>query len=310
MAGRVGGLDDISTASRRFCETCGAGLEGGSCPVDPTHDPLVLDAAPAFPGAPEVRSRWGPRLAALAVLLVLVAAGIWVVFPAVQRAERRIAGLESRVDQILEEQERSSDSVEQLGERISDLRRDGQRGDVASIAARIIPSVFTVVAGDAGGSGFVVTSQSGESQVVTNYHVVADAWRRGNPEVQLLQKDGTHPGTIRSVRVSEDLALVATARTFPALELASELPAPGESVVVVGSPLGLDGSVTAGVVSGVREGFLQFSAPISPGNSGGPVVNEEGQVVGIATFKVVIDGAEGLGFAIPILKVCESIIQC
>jgi S1-C subfamily serine protease len=85
-------------------------------------------------------------------------------------------------------------------------------------------------------------------------------------------------------------------------------------VIVVGSPLGLGGTVATGIVSAFRteEGleYLQFSAPVSPGNSGGPVVDRSGAVVGVAVGKVVEDGAEGLSFAIPYERACRALGLC
>ena len=84
--------------------------------------------------------------------------------------------------------------------------------------------------------------------------------------------------------------------------------------MAVGSPLGLGSTVTLGVISGFRslEGsdYVQFSAAISPGNSGGPVVDRDGRVIGVARAKLVADGAEGLGFAVPIDTVCSTVLSC
>jgi putative serine protease PepD len=84
----------------------------------------------------------------------------------------------------------------------------------------------------------------------------------------------------------------------------------GDSVLVLGAPLGLGGSVSNGIVSAFRDGYIQFSAPIAPGNSGGPLVNLHGQVIGVARSKLVAQGAEGLSFAIPIAIVCTSVSAC
>ena len=91
-------------------------------------------------------------------------------------------------------------------------------------------------------------------------------------------------------------------------------PAVGDPVLAVGAPLGLAGSVTSGLVSAFRteDGveYMQFDAPISPGNSGGPIVDADGQVVGVAVGKYVGGGAEGLGFAIPTDVLCRRIDTC
>ena len=74
----------------------------------------------------------------------------------------------------------------------------------------------------------------------------------------------------------------------------------GQPLYAIGSPLGMDHTVTSGIFSGRRTDLLQTSAQISPGNSGGPLITENGQVVGVNTLKIAGFGAEGLGFAIPI----------
>ena len=83
---------------------------------------------------------------------------------------------------------------------------------------------------------------------------------------------------------------------------------------MLGSPLGLGGTVTSGIASAYRNDhgltYLQFSAPISPGNSGGPVINEHGRVVGVSVMKMVGDGAEGLSFAIPSSRLCAALSVC
>ena len=90
------------------------------------------------------------------------------------------------------------------------------------------------------------------------------------------------------------------------------MPKVGESVLVVGAPLGLEDTVTTGVVSAFRslggENLMQFDAAINPGNSGGPVFNAKKEVVGVATLKA--REAEGIGLAIPISVVCETVTLC
>ena len=84
--------------------------------------------------------------------------------------------------------------------------------------------------------------------------------------------------------------------------------------MAVGSPLGLDGTVTLGVVSGFRSldgsDYVQFSAPISPGNSGGPVIDSRGYVVAVASAKLVGTGVEALSLGIPVQVVCLSLVAC
>lgn len=185
--------------------------------------------------------------------------------------------------------------------------------DWPAIAALVEPSVVTISTDKALGSGWVVDSDASGSDLVTNLHVVADAWDAGIDTVDVAIGDRTVKGTITRVDVNDDLASIHIAVMLPALARAALRPRLAESVMAVGSPLGLNGTISIGVVSGFRsvEGsdYIQFSAAISPGNSGGPVVDSEGRVVAVATAKFVSPGAEALSLAIPVQTVCQ-VVNC
>jgi S1-C subfamily serine protease len=187
--------------------------------------------------------------------------------------------------------------------------------DPAAIATRVQPSVYTVSTGDELGSAWVATSDGVTAKFVTNYHVIASAWERGVKTVQVFQDEGAQlTGTIEQALPDIDLALIDVTANIPALKQSSDTPRAGSAVVVIGSPLGLGGSVTTGAVSALREqngiNFIQFSAPISPGNSGGPLVNSAGEVIGITELKSVAFGAEGIALAIPVNQVCTRLQVC
>jgi serine protease Do len=158
---------------------------------------------------------------------------------------------------------------------------------------------------EAGGSGFVI---SAEGLIATNYHVIEGA---SELMVQLGDDPREYPAKVRGVDPTTDLALLQleTDRRFPFLRLGDSAGVrPGDWVMVVGNPLRLGRTVTVGVVSAVGrsglgitdvsfENFLQTDAAINFGNSGGPMVNVSGEVVGIAT--AINWGAENVGFAVP-----------
>lgn len=190
----------------------------------------------------------------------------------------------------------------------------GTQADWVLIAARAETSVVTIETGAGLGSGWVARSGASGSDLITNFHVVADAWNGGTSQVDVRQKDKTLAGTIVRVDRQDDLALVHVSERLPALTVAPARPSLGATVMTVGSPLGLDGTVSVGVVSGFRslEGsdYLQFSAPISPGNSGGPVLDAHGDVVAVASAKLVGDGVEALSLGIPVQVACTGLGEC
>ncbi len=175
--------------------------------------------------------------------------------------------------------------------------------DMSAALARVNDSVFTLKAGDSVGSGFVVTPQG---DALTCKHVVGTA-----PEVAVTLANGeTAKATVAAVDEARDLALLKLDRTgLPAVVFSpSALLKPGTRVAAVGAPLGLQNSATEGVVSALDrevkgQKYLQIDAALNKGNSGGPVINAEGQVVGIAS--ATVQEASNVGFALPSEAVLE-----
>ncbi|MCB9432919.1 MAG: trypsin-like peptidase domain-containing protein [Ardenticatenaceae bacterium] len=184
----------------------------------------------------------------------------------------------------------------------------------------ILPSLVFIQTKQAGGEeeGFgvgsgVVVNDGGD--ILTAYHVVADA-----VEIELIYADGTHTGAIIAAsEPANDIAVLQPTST-PGLIVPAVLGNPnamrvGDQAFAVGNPLGLAGSMSAGVISGFDrsipiddeggrlEGLIQFDAAVNPGNSGGPLLNRAGQVVGIVTALANPDNERsftGIGFAVPI----------
>jgi serine protease Do len=165
---------------------------------------------------------------------------------------------------------------------------------------------------DAGGSGFVI---SPDGLVVTNFHVV-----EGATSVKVHLGDRDYPAEIKGTDKATDVALLKINAGQPLryLELGdSDAVRVGDWVMVIGNPLNLDKTVTTGVVSakgrsiGISdasfENFIQTDAAINFGNSGGPLINMQGQVVAIAT--AINWGAENIGFAVPVNTVKEILPQ-
>jgi hypothetical protein len=151
------------------------------------------------------------------------------------------------------------------------------------------------------GSGFVL---SADGKIATNLHVIREMKSGG---VQLASGEVFDSFTVLAFDDRKDLAIIKVPGfDLPAIELgnSNDLKA-GEAVMAIGSPEGLKGSVTAGVVSAIRDdpfsgGYkvIQTDAAANPGNSGGPLLNDKGQAVGVVTSK--LKATEGLNFAVPI----------
>jgi putative serine protease PepD len=186
--------------------------------------------------------------------------------------------------------------------------------DWTSIARKAEPSVFTIETEYGLGSGWVARAGLGGSELVTNFHVIADAWNAGVVTVDVRQGDRSLKGTIARVDPNDDLAVIHVGQILPVLSTAPSRPVLAQAVMAIGSPLGLGGSVSAGVISGFRslEGsdYVQFSAPISPGNSGGPVVDARGRVVAVASAKFEGSGVEALSLGIPVQTACAVLVAC
>ncbi|HEX8488714.1 MAG TPA: trypsin-like peptidase domain-containing protein [Propionibacteriaceae bacterium] len=194
-------------------------------------------------------------------------------------------------------------------ERDNGSRSSAPAGSTEAAARTILPSVVQVRAGGGSGSGVVMDD---EGHVLTNHHVVA-----GSSTVSLLLSTGDRvtADVIGSDRENDIAVLRTRSGDLPTARLgvSADLRI-GQSVIAVGSPLGLTGTVTSGVVSaldrrGTAESMIQTDASINPGNSGGPLVDLEGRVVGINTSIATLGGRSsgniGIGFAVPIDRAAE-----
>ena len=180
-------------------------------------------------------------------------------------------------------------------------------GSIANVVAQAAPAVVQVQSSSGQGSG-VIVEPSG--LVVTNNHVI-----QGDTTVTLITSDERHvPATVVSADARQDLAVLKPEGTLGrGAELATEVDGglrQGDRMFAIGSPFGLQGTVTAGVVSAIgrtnQEGvpMVQIDAPINPGNSGGGLFDLRGRLVGIPTSILgPISGNVGIGFAVPVSRV-------
>jgi serine protease DegQ len=189
--------------------------------------------------------------------------------------------------------------------------------DIPSIVRKLEPSIVTVYVGQGLGSGIVYKA---DGVIVTNQHVVGDA-----KQVAIGFADGQRvPGQVLATDPVTDLAVVRVSRTgLPAARFETALPAVGELAIALGSPLGFANTATAGIISGLgraipAEGaqgqplvdLIQTDAAISPGNSGGALVNGAAAVIGVNEAYIPPSaGAVSLGFAIPSATVVNVVDQ-
>jgi len=209
-----------------------------------------------------------------------------------------------------------ANAVEQVGPSV--VRIDASRQIVQRVPRVLEDPFFRQFFGDMGipdqprtrieqgtGSGFIIDE---DGLILTNAHVI-----EGADQVLVTLKDGREfAGAVLGTDPLTDLAVIQVeATSLPTVSFGdSERLRPGEWAIAIGNPLGLDNTVTAGIISATgrsssqirvpdkRVSFIQTDAAINPGNSGGPLLNEQGEVVGVNT--AIIGGAQGLGFAIPI----------
>jgi serine protease Do len=196
----------------------------------------------------------------------------------------------------------------------------GSNSPIVAVVARLEPSVVTIQTDKGLGSGVAYRA---DGVIVTNAHVVGSA-----RQVQVSFADGTQiPGQVTGSDEVTDLAVVKVQRNaLPAVTVRQDLPLPGETALAIGSPLGFENTVTEGIISGVGRqipasttggrplvDLIQTDAAISPGNSGGALIDAQGRLVGLNEAYIPPSaGAVSLGFAIPastVVNVADQLLK-
>jgi S1-C subfamily serine protease len=199
-------------------------------------------------------------------------------------------------------------SSESKAYEIAAIASSSQPLPTEKLVGRAIPSIVQIRTPTGRGTGFLLNSPG---LLLTNQHVVGSAL-----SVKVDLYDGsTYTGRVLRRDANLDAALLKLEGGTPEV---SGLPLchtnavrVGELVVAIGNPLALSNTVTQGIVSGFRRShsrqMIQTDTAVNPGNSGGPLLNQHGTVIGIVTQKITTEGVEGLGFALPISDVLQKL---
>ena len=247
---------------------------------------------------------------AVVVALAALAASMYVLYwqsnvLGAERTERKaeIGRLQKQVTLL---QSRGAALAGRVGSAEKTLKRR-DRG-IAPLASRLLKSVFTVETDGGLGSGFIAWRDANGSYLLTANHVVEG---QITGAVTVSRKGGSWSGELQAVDPEHDLAVIRiSAKPAGAVPLwqtpRTRPPRAGDQLLLLGSPYGLYGTVTTGIVSRVTARAIQTDAAANPGNSGGPALDREGHVVGV----LVAGGGENINFAVPIRLACAKLRRC
>jgi serine protease Do len=196
--------------------------------------------------------------------------------------------------------------------------------DLSDLLDTVQESIVTIECKDWQGSGWVVDLGSPSpdadeesieldreypNEVITNNHVIEDCHDSPNA-VRATANGETFDAVLYSWDPENDLALVAIKQDVPALQLSDE-PEPGWWATAIGTPYGLEGSVSIGNVMNLESGDVVMTAPLNVGNSGGPLVNARGEVIGTNTWSLTGDeDPQNWNVAVGHPKLCDALVDC
>jgi S1-C subfamily serine protease len=281
----------------QFCGECGANVVSGEA--------RVLDTEP------DAGRRFPPLIVAGAVLLLASLLLSFLAFRSQrglaqsERAawQKAVGAISAEVDSIAKQLSAVSGKSKTLATEL-----DKASKGIAPLASKTLKSVFRVESDNGFGAGFAAWKANRGLFVLTAYHVVE---RNVGATVTLTRKGGSWSGDIVGTDKANDLAVIrVSAKPEGATPLwqhaRKQRPKPGDQLLLIGSPYGLDGTVTTGIVSRVTRKWIQTDAAANPGNSGGPAVDKQGRIVGV----LVAGGGQNLNFVVPIGLVCKKLRNC
>lgn len=228
---------------------------------------------------------------------------------AVTNLDRRVTSGDERLQALDAQVQSGTDRIKNVEDQVG--AQAEQRLDVGEVVTAAQPSVVTVTCGTSLGSGFALAigdlPAGVGAAIVTNHHVIADCTGGDGanaPQATVSQRGLAMQTSLSAWDEDNDLALLLVTSALPALREAP-LPEVGDPVVAIGSPYGLEGTVTQGILSKIWDDAYQTDAAINPGNSGGPLLDREGRVLGVNTEQ--LRDSQGLNFAVRIRQLCDQI---
>ncbi|MEK6273810.1 MAG: S1C family serine protease [Actinomycetota bacterium] len=245
------------------------------------------------------------------VLIATVAGGGWGYRHERDQRREDVARLEAQLKTVKRNLSGARNQNAILAARIRGVTRRALKAKLSrtALAARVKKSVFTVTASLDEGTGFIAWVKGNSTYVLTANHVVVLSVDRGDYGVRVHRGTTVWLGRIVKTDPDHDLALIRIPRRIGAPLWQRPVYAPplvGDELLLVGSPLGYEGSVTSGLVGRVARDEIQTDAAAYPGISGGPAVDADGRVVGV----LVSGEAENFNFAVPINQACIRLRHC
>jgi S1-C subfamily serine protease len=251
------------------------------------------------------------RIALVVLLVAALAGGAWGYRHEQSQRRHDVAQLHREITAMKGSLSVARRTNDVLAGRVRGLTRRELKAKLArtDLAARVRKSVFTVTASLDEGTGWVAWVKGRDSYVITANHVVVLSVQHGDYAVRVHEGKRVWHGRIIKTDDGSDLALIRVRhRIAPPLWQRPVYTPPlvGDELLLAGSPLGYEGSITSGVVGRVAFDEIQTDAAAYPGISGGPAVDAEGNVVGV----LVSGEGENLNFAVPINRACIRLRRC
>lgn len=300
--------------------------------VDDVH---VDDAAPPAVVPPAWRERLIPKTVLGMVMLILAfALGASLVGTALyayyeyklDSTEKKVAAFESRFNKnfdnaiktIQAERESAKSEIQSQLEPLKKIRAEGET--LNELIKKTQASIWFVrTLDEAGqpsvGSAFVVASDADQTLLLTSYNTIRAATRQPGPQVAIRKGDEEIKATLWTWQEERDLALLVVSKgNIPKLEFAPKDPPTqvGERVFAMSGLGASGGAVAQGFVADIFAGGIQHDAGVGPAFQGGPLVNSEGQVLGVASraYAPLGFGSDGVFFAVPAKLTCEKVLKC